>query len=271
MGFELVRGARLRAICTAAPSCRRGWRSCSMPGWRSAPTPTMRRWPRPRRRGAALGAFFGECDAMLVPAAPGEAPKGLGYTGNPIFNRMWTLLGTPCVTLPARVGRRRAAVGVQLVGRIGDDARLMACAMFARTRAGGRCREARARRRWSLLRPAARRLHALDPYATIRGAADRARRSAAAGRDLLQHACTSSPEEVLAAAQEECGRRHDADARGYRLRAADFADLPAAAARPRDLRLHRQEVGSGDARRDTPPDGGRASDVVSSKFSDDRE
>ena len=46
---------------------------------------------------------------MLVPAAPGEAPPGLGYTGNPVFNRMWTLLGVPCVTLPARLGRKRSA------------------------------------------------------------------------------------------------------------------------------------------------------------------
>src|SRR5262249_10797824 len=49
----------------------------------------------------ALDAFFGPCDAVLVPAAPGEAPSGLGNTGSPIFNRMWTLLGVPCVTLPA--------------------------------------------------------------------------------------------------------------------------------------------------------------------------
>ena len=51
---------------------------------------------------AGLDAFFGECDAILVPAAPGEAPAGLGNTGDPVFNRMWTLLGVPCITLPAR-------------------------------------------------------------------------------------------------------------------------------------------------------------------------
>ena len=80
---------------------------------------------------ARLPAFFGECDAMLVPAAPGEAPAGLGYTGNPVFNRMWTLLGVPCVTLPAGVGPNGLPLGVQLVGRIGHDPRLMASAMFA--------------------------------------------------------------------------------------------------------------------------------------------
>ena len=79
---------------------------------------------------AGLDAFFGPCDAMLVPAAPGEAPPGLGYTGDPVFNRMWTLLGTPCLTLPAVWGDSGLPTGVQLVGRIGDDARLIAAGLF---------------------------------------------------------------------------------------------------------------------------------------------
>ncbi|MGH7052323.1 MAG: amidase family protein, partial [Stellaceae bacterium] len=79
---------------------------------------------------ARLPAFFGEQDAVLVPAAPGEAPRGLGATGDPVFNRMWTLLGAPCVTLPARRGASGLPAGVQLVGRIGDDARLLAAAEF---------------------------------------------------------------------------------------------------------------------------------------------
>ena len=78
-----------------------------------------------------LPDFFGACSAMVVPAAPGEAPAGLGYTGNPVFNRTWTLLGTPCVTIPAGKGENGLPVGIQLVGRIGDDARLMNCALFA--------------------------------------------------------------------------------------------------------------------------------------------
>jgi Asp-tRNA(Asn)/Glu-tRNA(Gln) amidotransferase A subunit family amidase len=77
-----------------------------------------------------IEAFFDQCDAVLVPAAPGVAPIGLGNTGNPIFSRMWTLLGVPCVTLPARWAENGLPTGVQLVGRIRDDARLMACAAF---------------------------------------------------------------------------------------------------------------------------------------------
>jgi amidase len=79
---------------------------------------------------AGLGAFFGGCDAVLTAAAPGEAPAGLGYTGNPVFNRIWTLLGTPCATVPANWGDSGLPTGVQLVGRIGDDVRLMACTLF---------------------------------------------------------------------------------------------------------------------------------------------
>jgi Asp-tRNA(Asn)/Glu-tRNA(Gln) amidotransferase A subunit family amidase len=79
---------------------------------------------------AGLVGFFGGCDAILVPAAPGEAPAGLGYTGNPVFNRMWTLLGGPCATVPAHWGESGLPTGVQLIGRMHDDARLMACAGF---------------------------------------------------------------------------------------------------------------------------------------------
>ena len=39
-------------------------------------------------------------DVMLTPSAPGAAPDGLGSTGEPTFNRLWTLLGTPCVNVP---------------------------------------------------------------------------------------------------------------------------------------------------------------------------
>src|SRR5579862_1803309 len=47
-----------------------------------------------------LDSFFGECAAIIVPSAPGEAPEGLNSTGSPIFSRMWTALGVPCITLP---------------------------------------------------------------------------------------------------------------------------------------------------------------------------
>ncbi|HUH83365.1 MAG TPA: amidase [Stellaceae bacterium] len=78
---------------------------------------------------AETGAFFGEVDAVLTPAAPGEAPL-IDTTGDPVFNRAWTVLHLPCVTLPGRRGPQGLPVGVQLVGRAGDDARLLAVALF---------------------------------------------------------------------------------------------------------------------------------------------
>ena len=78
---------------------------------------------------AQLGAFFGDFDAMLVPAAPGEAPP-IATTGDPVFNRPWTLLHLPCISLPGHRGPAGLPVGVQLVGRPGEDARLLAIALF---------------------------------------------------------------------------------------------------------------------------------------------
>ena len=81
---------------------------------------------------AAVPDFFGDCDAMLVPSAPGEAPP-IATTGDPVFNRPWTLLHLPCITLPASRGPMGLPVGVQLVGRFRDDVRLLAVARFAET------------------------------------------------------------------------------------------------------------------------------------------
>jgi len=76
-----------------------------------------------------LGDLFGEFDVLLAPSAVGEAPEGLGSTGDARFNAIWTLAWTPCVTLPAGTGRKGLPLGVQLVGpRFGDEALLDAAA-----------------------------------------------------------------------------------------------------------------------------------------------
>jgi len=79
---------------------------------------------------AQLDAFFDGLDAVLVPAAPGEAPP-LATTGDPVFNRPWTLLHLPCIALPGHRGPNGLPVGVQLVARPGADAQLLAIALFA--------------------------------------------------------------------------------------------------------------------------------------------
>ncbi len=67
-------------------------------------------------------------DVLVVPSAIGEAPEGLGATGDPVFNRTWSLLHTPCVHVPLTTGPNGLPLGVQVVGRIGDDARTLASA-----------------------------------------------------------------------------------------------------------------------------------------------
>ena len=70
-----------------------------------------------------------EVDVLLAPSAPGEAPKGLGSTGDARFNAIWTLAWTPCLTLPGGNGRRGLPLGIQLVGqRFRDEALLDAAA-----------------------------------------------------------------------------------------------------------------------------------------------
>ena len=75
--------------------------------------------------------MLGDCDALLAASAPGEAPEGLGATGDPLFSRMWTLLQLPCVALPLGVGPQGLPLGIQLIGRKGDDSRLLAVAAWA--------------------------------------------------------------------------------------------------------------------------------------------
>lgn len=65
-------------------------------------------------------------DAVLTPAAPGEAPHGLGWTGDPACNTLWTLLHGPCITVPAGTGPQGLPLGVQLAGRRGEDGQILA-------------------------------------------------------------------------------------------------------------------------------------------------
>jgi len=77
-----------------------------------------------------LEQLFDRFDAILTPAAPGEAPKGLASTGNPVFNGLWTLCGVPAISLPLLQGPNGLPVGVQLIGRRGEDARLLRTARW---------------------------------------------------------------------------------------------------------------------------------------------
>lgn len=74
---------------------------------------------------AGLEKVFERYDAIITPAAPGEAPAGLDSTGNPAFCTPWTLLGMPAISLPLMEGPNNLPLGVQLVGPRGNDGRLL--------------------------------------------------------------------------------------------------------------------------------------------------
>ena len=74
---------------------------------------------------AGLAQIFDRYDAILTPAATGEAPAGLEYTGDPIFCSLWTFVGLPAVSLPLLHGSNDLPIGVQMIGARHGDGRLL--------------------------------------------------------------------------------------------------------------------------------------------------
>ncbi len=83
-----------------------------------------------------LAEAFAGNDVLLTASARGEAPIGHESTGDPVFNRNWTLLHVPCVTIPFGLGPNGMPVGVQLVARPGEHERLLSAAKWIATRLG---------------------------------------------------------------------------------------------------------------------------------------
>ena len=79
---------------------------------------------------ASCAELFARCSVILTPAVIGEAPQGLGQSGDSRFARLWSLLGLPAVSIPAATGSTGMPVGVQLVAPAGDDAHLLAVAAW---------------------------------------------------------------------------------------------------------------------------------------------
>ena len=85
---------------------------------------------------AARDALYGAVEraldsfsALITLPSCGPAPKGLGSTGNAVFNGMWTYLGVPCVSLPLMTVDGMPC-GVQLIGKRRDEGRLLAVARW---------------------------------------------------------------------------------------------------------------------------------------------
>ena len=74
---------------------------------------------------ASLDALLGDFDAIVTPAATGQAPRDLTQTGDPVFCTPWTYCGAPAISLPLLTGGDGMPIGVQLVGRWQDDCKLL--------------------------------------------------------------------------------------------------------------------------------------------------
>lgn len=101
----------------------------------------------PRRRYLEAQASIARCrtlfaetiapyDLLLSASAPGEAPRGVADTGDAIFNRLCSGLGVPCLNLPGFSGPKALPVGVQVIGAMGNDARLLRAAKWISGRIG---------------------------------------------------------------------------------------------------------------------------------------
>ena len=98
-------------------------------------TTTDKEYAAAKAEGAAYRAryatLFDGYDLLLTPSADGEAPPVATPMATPgAFNAFWTWMYGPALNLPAATGPNGLPVGIQLVGREGDDGRLLSWAAW---------------------------------------------------------------------------------------------------------------------------------------------
>jgi Asp-tRNA(Asn)/Glu-tRNA(Gln) amidotransferase A subunit family amidase len=81
---------------------------------------------------AKLDDTYRQHDVLISPSAPGEAPRGLESTGDPLFGLTWTLVHGPAITLPVFTGPNGLPIGMQVTGPRGSDARTLVAAEWIR-------------------------------------------------------------------------------------------------------------------------------------------
>lgn len=79
---------------------------------------------------AELETLFRLTDVLIAPSARGEAPAGLDSTGDPVFSRLWSLLGAPCVQVPVGQGSHGLPVGVTVIGPRWNDTQALGAALL---------------------------------------------------------------------------------------------------------------------------------------------
>lgn len=72
--------------------------------------------------------LLADCDAWLMPSAPGSAPRGMQTTGNAVFNRLATALHLPALNVPIYRNKLHMPLGLQLIGANHQDEKLFAVA-----------------------------------------------------------------------------------------------------------------------------------------------
>jgi Asp-tRNA(Asn)/Glu-tRNA(Gln) amidotransferase A subunit family amidase len=77
-----------------------------------------------------IAGCFADADLILTLSAPGEAPKGLESTGDSAFNRLWSGLHLPALTLPFGRGPNGLPLGIQLIGPFRGDAKFLGAARW---------------------------------------------------------------------------------------------------------------------------------------------
>lgn len=124
-----------RALAFERLACAHALQPTTREGIAPVPGLTADTYDAARARAAAETHLWAQTlegfDALVTLPARGEAPIGLASTGDPIFNRAWTQLRLPCVTVPAGTGACGLPLGLQLVGAPLADGQLMATAMMA--------------------------------------------------------------------------------------------------------------------------------------------
>ena len=71
---------------------------------------------------------FEDYHGVITPASSGVADKGLKSTGSADFQKIWTYLGLPAISLPLLTGENNLPLGVQLIGNKLDDLRFLGIA-----------------------------------------------------------------------------------------------------------------------------------------------
>ena len=77
-----------------------------------------------------LKSIFTKFDAIITPAATGQAPRDLMNTGNAIFNGYWTMMGVPAISLPVLKGKDGLPIGIQVITSWNEDSKLLKIAEF---------------------------------------------------------------------------------------------------------------------------------------------